>query len=186
MSKLIFVMLMIGAIRAFSAVDLGKVSGFDLVSGQVVTKNSQGKKALVIIFLSSVCPCSNSHVSELKSLSQEYPEFSFVAMHSNSEEDEDDAKKYFTSLDLNFPVIQDKNAEFADLYKALKTPHVFVVSPEGKVIYQGGVSNSRQLAQADRKYLREALGEINNGKPVSSPKTRTLGCVISRGETHAR
>lgn len=170
------------AIVTFSAADIGKVEGDDLVSSKQVTIESAGKKGMVVVFLSSICPCSNSHVSELKGLSQEFSEFTFVAVHSNSEEDEGDAKAYFSSLEFKFPVIRDKKAELANRYKALKTPHAFVIDAKGTILYQGGISNSRQLAQADRKYLREALLQINEGLPVAVPETRTLGCVISRGD----
>ncbi len=157
------------------------VKGTEILSGkaQEITPKSEGT---VVVFLSATCPCSNSHVEELKSLAQEYPQFSFVAVHSNLDEELASSKEYFNKVQLGFPVLQDDNAKIADEFKALKTPHAFVLSPEGKMLYQGGVSSSRDIKKADRKFLREALSDLKQHQAVKTPEGRTLGCTISRGE----
>lgn len=157
------------------------LKGTEILSGkaQEVAPKAEGT---VVVFLSATCPCSNSHVEELKSLSQEYPQFSFVAVHSNIDEDLESSKDYFAKAQLGFPVLQDNNAKIADEFKALKTPHAFVLSPDGKMLYQGGVSSSRDIKKADRKFLREALTDLKQHVAVKTPEGRTLGCTISRGE----
>lgn len=145
------------------------------------TTVSAGKRGLVVVFLSAVCPCSNSHLEELSALAKENPEFTFVGVHSNVDESIEKSKTYFEKAKLPFVVLQDEKAKLADQFKALKTPHAFVVTAEGTV-YRGGVSSSKQFDQADRKYLREALEDLREGRPVRTPEGRTLGCVISRGE----
>jgi thioredoxin-related protein len=136
----------------------------------------------VVVFLSASCPCSNSHVAELKSLAQEFPQFAFVGVHSNVDEEATATKEYFQKVKMGFPVLQDDNAKIADEFKALKTPHAFILSKDGKVLYQGGVSSSRDITKADRKYLREALNDLKEHHAVKTPEGRTLGCTISRGE----
>jgi peroxiredoxin len=155
--------------------------GVEVSSGQNidVTPKAEGT---VIVFFSSSCPCSNSHVEEVKSLAAEYPQFAFVGVHSNADETAAEAKTYFDKNHMNFPVIQDDHAKIADQFKALKTPHAFVLSADGKVLYQGGVSSSKDIKKADRKYLREALTDLKNHVAVKTPEGRTLGCTISRGE----
>lgn len=98
------------------------VSGKSLLSGKSVRFLVNEKKGLVVVFLSAKCPCSNSHVSELNALADSFPEFKFVAIHSNSNEDETSAKTYFESRKLSFTVIEDSKAGLADRFKALKTP----------------------------------------------------------------
>ncbi len=166
----------------FSAAKLSMIDGADALKDGEVHITSEGAKGLVVVFLSAKCPCSDSHIAELKSLSKDFPEFKFIAVNSNTDETNEQSKEYFNRVKLEFPVVKDKNLEIADRYKAFKTPHAFIVSPDGVVVYQGGVSSSRQFATADRKFLREALVNLHDGKAVATPESRTLGCVITRGE----
>ena len=158
------------------------IAGTDLLKGspRTVATRFPDKKALVVVFMSARCPCSNSHVPVLTQLSEKYPDVSFVAVHANADEPVAEAQPYFKRLNLPFPVIEDAHAKVADQFKALKTPHVFVLSPEGQVLYQGGVTNSAMADQSDRNYLSEALEDIQNGKKVRTVSGRTLGCVIAR------
>lgn len=139
-----------------------------------------GKKGTVLVFLSAKCPCSNSHVEILKQLAKDYPHFNFAAIHSNSDESLADARNYFEAAALPFPVLQDEKAKLADQFKALKTPHTFLLSPEGKILYSGGVTNSAVAGSADRQYLREALSDIEAGREVKLSEGRSLGCIIKR------
>jgi hypothetical protein len=158
------------------------IEGRSLLTDVKVQVDSKDKKGLVVIFLSAKCPCSNSHNIELRDLAQSYKEFNFVAVHSNVDEGKELSKPYFEKAAFPFPVIEDEKAQIADKLQALKTPHAYIFSSSGDVLYQGGVSNSKDCAKADRKFLREALEDLHAGKSVRTPEGRTLGCAISRGE----
>lgn len=166
----------------FAASQYNIVEGSSLLGSGKVSVSAKDKKALVIVFLSAKCPCSDSHVKELKKLHAEYPEFAFVAVHSNADETKDLANKYFQQVKIPFPIIEDQNSLLANTYNALKTPHAFVVMPDGKIVYQGGVSSSNNFNKAERKFLREALEDIQHNHSVRTPTGRTLGCVISRNQ----
>lgn len=140
------------------------------------------KKALVLVFLSVKCPCSRSHVAEVRRLAKDYPQFQFVAVHSNTDENREVTQEYFKVQDLGIPVVQDEGAKIANEWKALKTPHVFIVSAQGEVLYKGGVSDSAKFEKASKFYLREALADLAHDKPVRTGETRVLGCAIERGE----
>ncbi len=157
------------------------ITGANLSTGKTVTVNSENKKGLVVVFLSAKCPCSNSHVVEITNLAKEFTDFNFVAVHSNKDEPIDLTKEYFLNTKLPFAVIQDQDTKIADEFKAFKTPHAYIILADNKVAYQGGVSDSNNFAESKKKYLREALTDINDNKPVRTPEGRTLGCSISRG-----
>ena len=162
------------AVPAFAA-----VHGQDLLSGQE-TEVKSGTKGTALVFLSAKCPCSNSHVEILKSLAKDYPDFTFAAVHANADETSALSKKYFAEAKLPFPVIEDGGGKLANEFKALKTPHAFLLSPEGKVLYRGGVTNSNNGPGADKQYLRDALADVQAGRAVKTESGRTLGCVIAR------
>lgn len=161
-----------------------QVQGTDIVSGRLVKASVGAKKGLVVVFLSATCPCSNSHIGELSALAHEHPDFNFIGVHSNTDESKESTVAYFEKAKLPFSVIQDTHAALANQYKALKTPHAFIVNPKNEIVYRGGVSNSHDFGRADRRFLREALNDLENGRAVKTPEGRTLGCAISRGDKH--
>jgi hypothetical protein len=140
----------------------------------------------VWVFLSARCPCSNSHVQKLITTAKEWGglrgsrHFEFVGVHSNQDESPEEGRKYFESLKLPFAVSRDVGARWADRLGALKTPHVFVESLSGKILYQGGIDDSHDGLATEKNYLRDALRELSQGIPVSREKSRSLGCVITR------
>lgn len=144
------------------------------------------KSPTLLVFLSSKCPCSMSHVGELQTLAKEFPDVQFVGVNSNTDESLESAHAYFKSLNFNFPILRDEGLKLADRFRASKTPHAFLQGPDGKVLYQGGVSNSSKFPQADRKFLREALEDLKAGKKIRTPEARALGCAITRSTSERK
>lgn len=159
---------------------ISEITGADVKTGQEISVQASGK-AFVVVFLSATCPCSDSHIAELKSLRETYPGFTFVGIHSNADETPEMTKKYFDQAQLPFPVLQDQKGKWLDQFKALKTPHAFVLQ-NGETVYQGGVSNSHDFSRADKKFLREALEDLAKDRKVRTAEGRTLGCAIARGD----
>ncbi|MGE3683381.1 MAG: redoxin domain-containing protein [Bdellovibrionales bacterium] len=158
---------------------LTSVSGKDLLADKSI-EVKPGSKGTVLVFMSAKCPCSNNHVGVLKKLAADFKDFSFVAVHSNADESLDLSKSYFKAAELPFPVIQDEGGELADEFKALKTPHAFLLGPGGKILYKGGVTSSTHGESAERRLLRGALSDVDAGRKVRVAEGRTLGCAISR------
>jgi peroxiredoxin len=177
-------LILVGLITAFFAALPARafsLSGESLINGKSVSISTEGKKGIVAVFLSAQCPCSHSHVPILKAMAAAHPDFAFVAVHANSDEKAEASKKYFTAQNIPFPVIQDTSQKLANEYKAMKTPHAYVLGKDGAVLYKGGMTNSANGPSATKAYLENALRDIEAGKAVSEPATRTLGCAISRG-----
>ena len=67
-------------------------------------------------------------------------------------------------------------------YAAKTTPHMFVVGPDGNVIYNGAIDDRRSSNPADAKtaknYVRAALDEALAGKPVTVASSAPYGCSV--------
>jgi len=67
-------------------------------------------------------------------------------------------------------------------YAARTTPHMFVIDPSGSVIYNGAIDDRRTTNLADAKaahnYVRAALTEAMDGKPVTIAATSPYGCSV--------
>jgi peroxiredoxin len=170
-------------INGFSSTSLAlpkTTQGFDYISKSKKELTLQGKLT-VVVFLSSKCPCSNSHVEHLKALSEKYKKnVQFVGVHSNQDETQEKGQAYFTEKQIAFPVLRDDQATIADVFGALKTPHVFVVGKDGNVIYSGPVSDASEFPKSERHYLDEFLESQIQGKPFEAVQRKPLGCFIGR------
>lgn len=67
-------------------------------------------------------------------------------------------------------------------YGAKVTPHMYVIDPQGKVVYNGAIDDKRSSNPEDvktsRNYVVAALEELKAGKAVSTPSTSPYGCTI--------
>lgn len=170
------------ATPVFASVPPGGFAGKDAVNGEFRKLPLESPKAgTVVVFLSARCPCSASHEAALKKLHEEFKgEFQFVGIHSNADEDAEVTKSHFSLASLPFPVLMDSDARFADAMSALKTPHAYILSPKGSILYQGGVDDSADAARSKIPHLRNAILAVREGKTPDPDRVRTLGCVIRR------
>lgn len=79
-------------------------------------------------------------------------------------------------------VLLDPTGQLGHLYGAKNTPHVFVISPAGVLIYDGAIDDKSTADPDDiasaHNYVSAALQEAMTGKPVSTPVTRPYGCSV--------
>lgn len=76
----------------------------------------------------------------------------------------------------------DPEGRIGRLYEAKTTPHIFVIDPKGKLIYQGAIDDKPTTSHADIKtahnYLNDALDSAMAGKAVPVATTRPYGCSV--------
>jgi peroxiredoxin len=79
-------------------------------------------------------------------------------------------------------VLLDPDGKVGRLYSAKTTPQMVVISPAGKVIYDGAIDDRPTTDLEDVKgaknYVDEALTAAMAGKPVPTPYTRPYGCSV--------
>ncbi len=158
-------------------------AGPEVVQGtQATITLKTSSQPTVVVFVSALCPCSAAHEDALRGLAKEFQPTGvrFVGIHSNQNESLEKTREHFQEAKLGFPILHDAGAAIADQLGALKTPHAFILSPDGKVLYQGGVDDSHEASTAKKFHLRDALLALQQGKPVPVARTRALGCMISR------
>jgi peroxiredoxin len=76
----------------------------------------------------------------------------------------------------------DESGRIGRAYGARTTPHMYLIDPQGKLLYAGAIdskptSNPADIATATN-YVNQAVGEALAGKPVSQPTSRAYGCSI--------
>lgn len=78
--------------------------------------------------------------------------------------------------------LMDEPGTVGAAYGAKTTPHMYIIDPAGKVVYNGAIDDKRSTNVEDVKgaknYVVAALEELKAGKPVSTASTSPYGCTV--------
>jgi len=79
-------------------------------------------------------------------------------------------------------LVLDPDGKAGRSYGAKNTPHMFVINPEGKIVYEGAIDSKASPNPADiasaTNYVKVALDESLSGKTVSTANTKPYGCSV--------
>jgi peroxiredoxin len=79
-------------------------------------------------------------------------------------------------------VLLDPKGGVGRSYGAQVTPHMYVISGDGALVYMGGIDDKPSTRLEDlktaRNFVDAALSEVVAGKPVSVKTSRPYGCTI--------
>jgi AhpC/TSA family len=79
-------------------------------------------------------------------------------------------------------VLLDPAGSLGHLYDAKTTPDMYVINPQGVLIYQGAIDNRASADPEDVKnaenYVSLALTQAMAGKSLSTPTSRPYGCSV--------
>ena len=78
--------------------------------------------------------------------------------------------------------LMDEPGTMGKAYGAKTTPHMYIIDPTGKVVYNGAIDDKRSTNPEDVKtsknYVSAALDEMKAGKPISVASTAPYGCTV--------
>jgi len=78
--------------------------------------------------------------------------------------------------------MRDVDGKVGKLYGAKTTPHIYVITPEGKVAYNGAIDSINSADAADipkaQNYVGPALAAVKAGAPVATASTQPYGCSV--------
>ncbi len=81
----------------------------------------------------------------------------------------------------------DPTGDIGHLYDAKTSPHMFVINPQGVVIYDGAIDDKPTTDLADvpgaTNYVSLALQQAMAGKPVVTAATRPYGCSVKYSDS---
>ena len=90
-------------------------------------------------------------------------------------------KQAATDWKMTYPVLLDETSSAGRAYGAMTTPHMYVIDPQGLLVYRGALDN-RPLGngegQAAVNYVENALADLKAGRPVALAETKPYGCSV--------
>ena len=78
--------------------------------------------------------------------------------------------------------LRDPAGKVGHLYAAKTTPHMFVITADGTLVYDGAIDSIRSADVADVpkavNYVTAALAAVKAGRPVEKAATQPYGCSV--------
>ena len=95
----------------------------------------------------------------------------------------DDLSAWLKSKDSAMTAtLMDADGKVGRAYGARTTPHMYLIDPQGRLLYAGAIDSIPSANVADLKtatnYVNQALGEALAGKAVSKPTSQAYGCSV--------
>jgi thioredoxin-related protein len=159
------------------------------VSGKELSmKDAVKGNGVLVMFSCNTCPYVIKNEARISNLSDFTTKLDFGMIVLNSNEayrkDEDSYKsmqEFAKEKKLNCAYVVDKDYEVADAFGANRTPECYLFDKDMKLVYHGAIDdNANDAAAVTRNHLIEAMTEISQGKTVSIPETKSVGCSIKR------
>jgi peroxiredoxin len=149
-------------------------------------------KYIVLEWFNPECPFVKKHYGSdnMQNLQKEYTGKGIVwlTIDSNAPGTEgsisgEQAQKIMNSWKTHqTALLLDPDGKVGHAYGSKNTPNMVVISPDGKIIYEGAIDSKATPNPADipvsTNYVKSALDESLAGKPVSNPSTRPYGCSV--------
>ena len=160
------------------------------VDGKMISLSDfTSAKGFIIAFDCNLCPVSKAYNQRIQALNDKYAPkgFPLIAINPNSPdlssgESFDEMVKYAKKKGYKFPYLYDESQETVKAFGPTNTPHVFVLAKDGsefKVAYIGAIDdNSRSAEKVSTKYVEDAVESLLAGKPVTTSKTKAVGCGV--------
>jgi len=79
-------------------------------------------------------------------------------------------------------ILLDPEGNVGRSYGAKVTPHMFVINPEGSLIYQGAIDDIPSASPGDipnaKNYVAAALDAAMSGQPIERASSKPYGCSV--------
>ena len=150
-------------------------------------------KWVVVEWFNKDCPYVKKHYGSgnMQSLQKKYTEqgIQWLTVISSAKGkqgylDPDQAQKVAADLGINSsaPLLLDVDGSMGRAYGAKTTPHMFIINPEGEVVYAGAIddndSANPSVIPTSTNYVSAALDSVTSGGTVSVASSRAYGCSV--------
>lgn len=174
---------------------LGTASGQDTIgpfaipapAGQRIEYSpAAGDGLTVVCFLGTECPLVRLYAKRLSTYADTYGsrKVRFIGVDSNHQDSLDEIATFSTELKLKFPFGKDPQNKVADQFGAQRTPEVFLLDEQGKILYRGRIDDQFSpgvtRSQPTRRFLVEAMEAALDSREIEVSATEAEGCLIGR------
>ncbi|MDB5325317.1 MAG: hypothetical protein JWM57_886 [Phycisphaerales bacterium] len=142
-------------------------------------------KAVVLLFVSTECPISNSYAPTISKLSRQFADqgIPFFLIYADTDIHAAEALRHQKTYALPGVALLDPMHQLVRAMQATVTPEVVVVNPDGVICYRGAIDDQyaavgRKRFAATQHYLSDALTQIVCGQTVAVKAVKPIGCGL--------
>jgi len=149
---------------------------------------TEAGKVVVLEWFNPDCPFVRKHHEKNKTMATTYAAYAekdvvWLAINSGG------AGKQGHGLDRNrkaredygivYPVLLDEDGAVGQLYGAKTTPHMFVITKSGELVYAGAIDDNSSAGKlGETNWVSTCLDAVLAGEPVETPTTKSYGCSV--------
>ncbi|HTM54730.1 MAG TPA: redoxin domain-containing protein [Pirellulales bacterium] len=170
--------------------DLPQLQPFKLAraSGEAVTLDSwKNHQAVLLLFLNTECPVSNSYAPLMTRLAERYRGrgVGCYGVHCDPALTAAEAQQHASEYALKLPLVLDPEQSLAHAAGVRIAPTAIVASPTGKVLYRGRLDNRYDTSGKRRDAatvhdLENALDAVLRGEQPAVAETEAFGCPLPK------
>ena len=181
--------------QASAAVTIGdRAPDFSLqdINGQVHRLADYKDKIIVLEWVNPECPFVGKHYrsGNIPKLQRDATASGVVWLSINTGErgaqgvyDASGHNKWAKSVNAApSAYLRDPDGKVGRLYGAKTTPHMYVITADGTLVYNGAIDSIRSADAADiakaENYVASALEAVKNGRPVKKATSQPYGCSV--------
>ena len=196
MNKIIYIVFlsMLLSPLGFALETNSKAPNFTLtdMSGEKRSLTDYKGKYVVLEWMNHDCPFIKKHykTGNMQKLQKEFKKKGVVWLSINSSAK---GKQGYLTQKTALEVTKEKGAQpttllldpdgkVGKMYGAKTTPHMYIINPDGKLIYQGAIDDKPSFmtgtVEKAKNYVVLALNESMAGKKVTVNTTQPYGCSV--------
>lgn len=160
-------------------------------AGKTVSLSQFRGKTVVLEWNNPGCPFVRKHYNgNMQSLHKDFTQKGVVWLAINSTETQsgdylapDQLSRWMRDKGASpTATLMDPDGKAGAAFGARVTPHMYIVNPQGLLVYAGGIDSIPSAREADiqkaTNYVRQGLTELLAGRPVSVATSQAYGCSI--------
>lgn len=150
---------------------------------QIVNLTDFRGKFVVLEWFNPDCPFVKRHykAQNMTQLAAQYKkqEVIWLAINSTHYMKLEDNVRWKDLNNIPYQLLMDNKGQVGKLYQAKTTPHMFIIDPTGKLVYQGAIDDD---PWGEKKvvvnYVSHTLDALLNNKTVAQTTTKPYGCSV--------
>ncbi len=83
---------------------------------------------------------------------------------------------------MDYPVLIDEDGTVGRTYGAKTTPHIYVISPAGTLVYNGGLDGAPMGNGDKTNHVDACLTDLAAGREVANSGSKPYGCSVKYGK----
>jgi hypothetical protein len=144
-----------------------------------------GASAIVWLFIAHDCPICNGYTPLVSRLAAEYQSrgVRVNVVYAEPELNAGDLRTHAKTYGLDGPLFADPALRLAKAFGITTTPEVAVLDRRAQLAYRGRIDDlysdiGHKRLRAQTQDLRDAIEAILAGRPVTHPRTQSVGCTL--------